>query len=132
MIHSSSVGDIGPHVGLAPVEIEHHIGHPLARPVIGELAAAAGLVHRKTRFDEVLRLRAGSGGVERWVLEQPDQLGRCARGDRRRPLVHHCECCRVADRTIADPPLHRRAAGGGHQRQSSVGTVVNHSFTIPW
>ena len=48
-------------------------------------------MHRKTRLDQVLGLRAGSGGVERRVLEQPDQLGRCARGDRRRPLVHRCE-----------------------------------------
>ncbi len=35
--------DEGPHVAAAPREVEHHIGHALARAVIGEAAAAAGL-----------------------------------------------------------------------------------------
>ena len=35
--------DEAPHVGTAPLEIEHHIGDALAGPVIGELAAAAGV-----------------------------------------------------------------------------------------
>ena len=36
-------GDEAPHVRPAPAQIEHHIGHALAGPVIGHLPAAAAL-----------------------------------------------------------------------------------------
>ena len=65
-------GDEGAHVGLAPVEVEHDVGHALAGAVVGELAAAADVVHRKARLDQLRRLRAGTGGVERRMLQQPD------------------------------------------------------------
>ena len=53
-------------------QIEHDVGHPLARPVIGELAAAAGLEDGKAvRAHQILRLRARAGGVEGRMLEQP-------------------------------------------------------------
>ena len=45
--------NIGANVGAAAPEVEHDIGHPLPGPVIGELAAAAGAIDRKTRVDEV-------------------------------------------------------------------------------
>ena len=46
--------DEGADIAAAPLEIEHHIGHPLPGPVIGELAAAARRKDRKAlRIDEV-------------------------------------------------------------------------------
>src|SRR4051794_29566471 len=53
-------GDIGPHVWPPPFQVEHDIGDPLAGTVIGELAAAAGLVHRKTRLEQVAWFAAGA------------------------------------------------------------------------
>ena len=38
-------GDEGPHVAPARCEVEHHIGHALARAVIGEAPAAPALEH---------------------------------------------------------------------------------------
>ncbi len=43
--------DEDPEVALAAVEVEHDIGHPLARPVIGHLPAAAGLEDGESRID---------------------------------------------------------------------------------
>ena len=42
--------------------------------MIGELAAAAGRMHGKARLDQLIGLGAGAGGIERRMLEQPDQL----------------------------------------------------------
>ena len=47
------VADIGAHVGRAALQVEHHIADALARPVIGELAAAAGAIDRKARIDQI-------------------------------------------------------------------------------
>ncbi len=126
-------GDEGPHVRLAPVEVEHHIGHPLAGAVIGELPAAAGLVDRKARLDQFLRLGAGAGGVERRMLQQPDLLGRAARRDRGHPLVHRGERRLIGHRRLADAPLHRRLALGAAPASGPrrAGADINHSFTIP-
>src|SRR3954469_14245333 len=44
--------DIGPYVGSPPLQVQHQIGHPLARPVIGDLAAAAGGDQRKARIEQ--------------------------------------------------------------------------------
>src|SRR5260221_14511592 len=41
------IADIAAQVGPAALEVEHDIADPLARPVIGVLAAAAGGEHRK-------------------------------------------------------------------------------------
>jgi hypothetical protein len=98
------------HVRLSPVEVEHHISHALAGPVIGELSAAADLVYREPRLDQVFRPGAGAGGVERGMLQQPDLFGRAAVGDRGHPLVHGGECRLVRHRGIAHAPLHRRLA----------------------
>ena len=54
MIHSSSVATKAAHVRPAPFQVEHHIGHALARPVIGHLPAAPALEHRKARLDQLL------------------------------------------------------------------------------
>ena len=68
-------GDIGAHVGPAALEVEHDIGDPLPRPMIGELAAAAGAIDRKARVDEVAVLGAGAGGGERRMLDEPTRSG---------------------------------------------------------
>ena len=74
---------IGAHVRPAALEVEHDIGDPLARPVIGELPAAAGAIDRKARVDEVLGLGAGPGGVER----RDARRARRARRPRRRAIA---------------------------------------------
>ena len=53
-------GHIGAHVRPPPLQVEHHIGHPLAGAVIGELAAAAGGEQRKARIEQVAFLAAGA------------------------------------------------------------------------
>ena len=56
MIHSSRLATKRRTSGLAPLEIEHDVGDPLARPVIGQLAAAPALVDTENaRFDHVGR-----------------------------------------------------------------------------
>ena len=72
-------GDEAAHVRPAPLEVEHHIGHPLAGAVIGQLPAAAGLRTPESAPRSVVGLGAGAGGVERRVLQQPDQFGRACR-----------------------------------------------------
>src|ERR1700704_2907464 len=52
---------IGADVGPPPLQVEHRIGDPLARAVIGELAAASSLKHRKARVEQVARFAAGAG-----------------------------------------------------------------------
>ena len=61
-------------------EVEHHIADPLAGPVIGVAAAAAGLVHREIlRVEQLGGIGAGAGGEQGRVLEQPDAFARGAR-----------------------------------------------------
>src|SRR5262249_15209404 len=57
--------DEAAHVAAAALEVEHQVDDALARPVIGELPAAADPMHREARLDQLLRPRAGAGGVER-------------------------------------------------------------------
>ena len=63
---------IAPHVGRAPVEIEHQVGHPLPGPVIGELSAAAGGVH----WEEGLR---SAPPAVRWCPMYKEEGARAAR-----------------------------------------------------
>ena len=115
-------GDEGAHVGAAALEVEHDIGHPLARPVIGELAAAPGAIDGKARVEEVGRLGAGPGRVERRVLDQPDALGGASLGDRLGARFHLRQRLRVFDQPGA--PFDRRRAGrggeGGAKREAGV------------
>ena len=106
MIQSSSRGDEGAHVAAAAAQVEHHVGDALAGPVIGELAAAPAAVDGQAlRIEQVLGPRAGAGGVERRVLEQPDELGRAPVRDRRRAGLHDADGRVVVDGPIADGPL---------------------------
>ena len=80
---------VAAHIAVAAGEIEHDIGDALPGSVIGIAAAAAGPVHRQAlRVEQVFVARAGPGGVERRVLEQPDELGSRAGADRRDPRLH--------------------------------------------
>src|SRR4051812_14385994 len=78
--------DMAAYVAAPFLQIEHDIGDALPRSVIGVLTAAAGAMHRQARrVEQILRPRAGPGGVERRVLQKPHQLSRCAIADRRDP-----------------------------------------------
>ena len=86
------VADIAAQVGPAALQVEHDIADPLARPVIGVLAAAPGGEDREAvRRQQIGRLGAGAGGVERRVLEQPDQLARRPRPDGGDPGLHDAD-----------------------------------------
>src|SRR5581483_7230836 len=66
-------GDESADVAAAGCEIEHHIDHALARPMIGETAAAPGAVNGKARgLEELGLLGAGARGIDGRVLQQPD------------------------------------------------------------
>src|SRR3990172_8724584 len=65
-------GDEGPDVAAPPGKVEHHIGHALARAVIGEAPAAAAFEDREPAWREQLGLvRAGARGIDGRGLEQP-------------------------------------------------------------
>src|SRR5690606_16871104 len=94
------------HVATAPGEVEHHIGHALPGAVIGRLAAAAGADHRETlRVENVAVLCAGAGGVERGVLDQPDELPRLAAMDRRGATLHRRDCGVIGGQAGRNGPL---------------------------
>ena len=122
---------VAPHVGRAALQVEHQVDHALARPVIGELPAAADLVDREARIDQVGRVGAGAGGVERRVLEQPHQLGRAAVRDRGGARIHRGERHVVRHEAVAHPPFDRRQAGA-FQAETEIVADVNHRVTIPW
>ena len=87
------------------LEIEHEIADPLARPVIGVAPAAPGRDDGKARVEQVGGVGAGAGGVDRRVFEQPDQLARAARRDRRGARLHLGERLRIVGRAGVDAPF---------------------------
>ena len=102
--------DEGTHIGPPALEIEHHIGHPLSRPVIGVFAAAAGRVHLEpVGRNQVLGLGAGAGRVERRMLNQPDQLVGLARGNAPGLRFHEGHGFRVGGQSLRYPPSDWRA-----------------------
>ncbi len=125
-------GDEAAHVRPAPLEVEHHIGHALARPVIGHLAAAAALEHRKARFDQLAGLGAGAGGIKGRVFEKPDQLRLFAGGNGRRARLHGVHRRLIGHERIAHAPLDRLRSGRRGKPDRQFVTRVNHPFTIPW
>ena len=65
------------------IEVEQHVADPLARARDRYSARRArSRPPRSARSSSSCRRRAGPGGVDRRMLEQPDQLARLARGDR--------------------------------------------------
>ena len=124
---------IGPHVGLPSLQVEHHIGHALAGAVIGELAAAPGGEQRKTGVEQVGIPAAGAGGVERGVLQQPDQFGGLVGGDGGDARLHGRHGLQIGHRRVRDQPFHRATAGRAREgRQIEVLAVINHWLTITW
>jgi len=85
-------------------------------PVIGELAPTAGLVDReRVRLEQIGRLGAGAGGVERGMLQQPDLFGGGAGMDRRHPGLHGGQGRR------GSPPNPRKSAIPGASGRASAG-----------
>ncbi|MBA7705861.1 hypothetical protein ES703_114701 [subsurface metagenome] len=124
---------IGAHVGPAALEVEHHIGDALAGPVIGELAAAAGREQGKAGVEQVLVLAAGPRGVERGVLQQPDQFARPPGGDIGRAGLHRSHRLEIGHGRIGDPPFDGGAPGRARKRrQIQALAVINHWLTITW
>src|SRR5262249_60982123 len=87
------------------LEIEHQVGDPLSRTVVGELPAAAGGEDREPGFEQLLRPRAGAGGVERRMLEKPHELAGVAPRDRVRARIHGRERRRIRDEPLAAAPF---------------------------
>jgi hypothetical protein len=110
MIQSSRRRTIGAHVAAAAVEVEHRIGHPLARAVIGVFARrAAPRRPGSGRGRAGRRPRRGAGGVERRVFEQPDELVRRAAADRLDPRLHRLEGLGIRHQPLGYPPFRHRA-----------------------
>ena len=80
-------GDIGAHVWAAALEVEHDIGHPLPRPMVGILPAPSGPMDGKARVQQVAVPGAGAGGVERRDARRarPARVPRPPRSPRRAP-----------------------------------------------
>jgi hypothetical protein len=103
-----------PHVAAAAFQVQHDIGDPLARPMVGELPAAAAAVDGKARrIEEVFVLGRGAGGIERRMLQQPHHLRCPARADIGDPPLHEVDRGRIIDRRRLDAPLHPARAGFG-------------------
>src|ERR1700704_3408862 len=125
--------DIGPHVRPPPLQVEHYIGYPLPRPVIGQLPAAPGGEHRETGVEQVTGLAAGPGGIERGVFQQPDQLGRLVSRDFSNPCFHGRYGLEIGYRQVGYPPFDRPATGRLREgRQIQALAVINHWLNIMW
>ena len=75
--------------------------------LIGVLAAAAGLVDRQAAWvEQILRSGRTAGGVERWMLQQPDLLRPFAGADRPHPFLHRRHRRLVGHEVVAGPPFH--------------------------
>ena len=122
---------VGAQVLAAAGEVQHHVGHALTGAVIGVLAAAAGDVHRKAVGRDEIRLpRRGAGGVERRVLQQPDELAGLPRGDRGGARLHHGERLLVGHERVGHAPVDRRRSRRGEEAAHGRGAVVNRAFTM--
>ena len=90
--------DEAAHVPSARAQVEHHIGHPLARTVVGVLTAARAREYRQpVGIEQVRRLGRHAGGVERRMLEQPDEFARASIGYRQGVRFHGGDGGRVGD-----------------------------------
>ena len=102
-------------IATATAQVEHHVGDALTRPVIGELPAAARLMHREpVRLQQILRPGAGAGRVERRMLQQPYQLAGATLGDGGDAVLHHRHRRLVGHLAVADRPVdNARRHGAG-------------------
>ena len=95
------------------------------------LTAAPRRKHRETGVEQVTGLAAGPGGIERGMLQQPDQLGRLASRDLRNPRLHGRHSLEIGYRRVGYPPFDR-AGRARKRRQIEVLAVINHWLTITW
>ncbi len=105
--------DEGADVLPAAAQIEHDIGDPLAGPVIGDLAAAAGLVQREAQGLRVELRRGCAGRIERRMFEQQNFFSGRARRDRGHPRLHPVECIGIGRNPVEHAPFHRCAGMRG-------------------
>lgn len=89
--------------------------------MIGVFAAAPGSMHGKAvGLDEIGSLRAGAGGVDRRMFNQPDLFLFTAGVNTGRNRLHAADGLAIIDQALAHPPVHRRVASltvqPGHQR----------------
>ncbi len=123
-------GHVAAHVRETPLQVEHHIGHALARPVIGHLPAAPALEYRKARRDQLVGFGAGAGCVKGRVLDQPDQLGLAAGGDTSSARLHEGDRRLIRHEAIAHAPLHARRSGRRCEPNRQFVAYVSH--TLPY
>jgi len=97
--------------------------------MIGELPARPDLVHGEARLHEVGGLGARPGGVERRMLQQPDQFGAASVRDRGHPRVHDGERRLVGYRRIGNAPFDRRQTDV-FQAKTEIVADVNHRVTM--
>src|SRR5260370_10240479 len=98
--------NIAAHILSAPAQIEHDVADALSRAVIGIAATAAGAMHRQAlRIEKIVVARTGPGGIERGMLEQPNELVPGAGADRCDPHFHRRHRGPLIDGGLADPPL---------------------------
>ena len=117
-------------------QVEHGVDHALAGAVIGVLPAAARDVDGKAHgLQEVLRPGAGAGGVERRMLQQPDQLALAARADVGHALFHDRQCLGVGHRAVRNAPLQLVHCGkigtSGPERNSRGVAPSRYSAELP-
>src|SRR4051812_33616983 len=90
----------------ALLQVEHYVADALPGPVVGVAAATARFEHREIpRIGKLGRIRAGPGGKQRRMLEQPDALTRGSLADRGGALLHEGEGILVGHRRLADAPF---------------------------
>lgn len=118
----------GPDILATPLEVEHHVGHPLARPVVGVLSGrgAAGVNREAAGLDEVAGVGAGTGGIKGRVLDEPDQFSRARLRNGGDTFLHEGDGALVVDEASLDAPFDRRRAGDGVHVRPDFGSFVNH------
>jgi len=90
-----------PHIATAPRQIEHYVRDPLAGPVIGNAAAAAGANHRDVaRIEEFVIAGARPRCEHRRVLQKPDGFRRGTGADHGDPDLHDRDGCRIVHQVL--------------------------------
>ena len=96
-----------------------NLADALARAVIGVAAAAARRVDGESiGVEKLRRVGAGARGVERRMLEQPDQLALGARANRLCPRLHRGERAGIGGEARRDPPFQCFIRDGRQARRS--------------
>ena len=87
-------------------QVEHDVGGALARAMIGPLPATAGVEGGKAgRVGQFRRFGRGAGGVERRMLDQPDQFAGRPGADGGDARLHFGQRGGVFGQAVVDPPL---------------------------